>query len=215
VRKRSQSRHGDYDDEDDDRADLNRPPLWFSLLVRHPRDCLIGLALFAALATIVVNALFLQPGPHPAPIFAVKASSAPEATGAVALPRPRPAEAEGVRRDTAPARPRTDVISPAQAKNASLAASPNTSTGSGAHSNATPRADAIPNLMAPNSVKVVAVQRALSDFGYGQIKPTGQYDADTRTAIERFERDRQLPVTGQVSDRLVRELAGMTGRTLD
>jgi hypothetical protein len=40
-------------------------------------------------------------------------------------------------------------------------------------------------------------------------------DADTQTAIERFERERKLPITGQASDRIVRELAAMTGRPLE
>jgi len=62
---------------------------------------------------------------------------------------------------------------------------------------------------------VTAVQRALSDFGYGQIKPTGVYDPETRAAIEKFERDRKLPVTGQINDRVVRDLAAMTGRPLE
>ena len=62
---------------------------------------------------------------------------------------------------------------------------------------------------------MLAVQRALADFGYGQIKPTGVYDPDTQAAIEKFERDRRLPVTGQISDQLVRELAAMTGRPLE
>ena len=48
-----------------------------------------------------------------------------------------------------------------------------------------------------------------------QIKATGVYDPETRSAIEKFERDRRLPVTGQLSDRLVRELAAMTGRPLE
>ena len=61
----------------------------------------------------------------------------------------------------------------------------------------------------------MAVQRALADFGYGQIKPTGIFDPDTRVAIEKFERDRRLPVTGQISDRVVRELAALTGRPLE
>jgi peptidoglycan hydrolase-like protein with peptidoglycan-binding domain len=74
--------------------------------------------------------------------------------------------------------------------------------------------DPIAQLIAP-SKRVLAVQRALADFGYGQLKPTGLYDPDTRAAIEKFERDRRLPVTGQVSDRVVRELAAMTGRPLE
>jgi peptidoglycan hydrolase-like protein with peptidoglycan-binding domain len=62
---------------------------------------------------------------------------------------------------------------------------------------------------------VMAVQRALADFGYGQIKPTGVLDPETRAAVEKFERDHRMPVTGQISDRFVRELAGMTGRPLE
>ena len=62
---------------------------------------------------------------------------------------------------------------------------------------------------------MIAVQRALADYGYGQIKPTGIVDAETQAAIEKFERERKLPVTGQVSDRVARELAAMTGRPLE
>jgi len=76
------------------------------------------------------------------------------------------------------------------------------------------RRDPIAELIAP-SPRVLAVQRALADFGYGQIKPTGNFDAATRAAIEKFERDRKLPVTGQISDRFVRELSGMTGRPIE
>ena len=76
------------------------------------------------------------------------------------------------------------------------------------------RTDPIAELIAP-SKRVLAIQRALADFGYGQIKSTGAYDADTAAAIEKFERDRRMPVTGQISDRFVRELAAMTGRPLE
>jgi peptidoglycan hydrolase-like protein with peptidoglycan-binding domain len=65
------------------------------------------------------------------------------------------------------------------------------------------------------SPRVVALQRALAEFGYGQIKSSGIVDADTQRAIERFERERKLPVTGQVSDLVVRELAATTGRPLE
>jgi peptidoglycan hydrolase-like protein with peptidoglycan-binding domain len=66
-----------------------------------------------------------------------------------------------------------------------------------------------------SSKRVLALQRALAEFGYGQIKPTGVVDADTRAAIERFERERRLPITGQVSERVTRELATVTGRPLE
>jgi peptidoglycan hydrolase-like protein with peptidoglycan-binding domain len=65
------------------------------------------------------------------------------------------------------------------------------------------------------SKRVVALQRALADFGYGQIKPSGTVDAETQAAIEKFERERKLPITGQASDRVMREMTAMTGRPLE
>ena len=65
------------------------------------------------------------------------------------------------------------------------------------------------------SKRVIALQRALADYGYGQIRPSGIVDSETQAAIEKFERERRLPITGQASDRVVRELAAMTGRPLE
>jgi peptidoglycan hydrolase-like protein with peptidoglycan-binding domain len=65
------------------------------------------------------------------------------------------------------------------------------------------------------SRRVAAVQRALTEYGYGQLKPTGTIGSDTQAAIQKFERDRKIPVTGQMSDRLVRELAAMIGHPVD
>jgi peptidoglycan hydrolase-like protein with peptidoglycan-binding domain len=76
------------------------------------------------------------------------------------------------------------------------------------------RNEPVPEKPAP-SKRVIALQRALADYGYGQIKPSGIIDAETQAAIEKFERERKLPVTGQASDRVVRELSSMTGRPLD
>jgi peptidoglycan hydrolase-like protein with peptidoglycan-binding domain len=76
------------------------------------------------------------------------------------------------------------------------------------------RNDPIAALLAP-SQRVLAVQRALAEFGYGQIKPTGVVGPETQVAIEKFERDHHQPVTGEISDRLLREMATMTGRTLE
>jgi peptidoglycan hydrolase-like protein with peptidoglycan-binding domain len=67
----------------------------------------------------------------------------------------------------------------------------------------------------PLDSRVMAVQRALSEFGYGQIKASGVADLDTQRAIQRFERERNLPVTGQISDQLVHELVAATGRPLE
>lgn len=74
--------------------------------------------------------------------------------------------------------------------------------------------DPIAEIIAPTK-KITAVQRALSDYGYGQIRVTGQLDRETREAIEQFERSRKLPATGQLSPRLMRELSTLTGRPLE
>jgi hypothetical protein len=159
------------------------------------RDALAFTVGVAGSLAILVNALFLQSGPHPAPLF--KAPLAPgEATNTVvAVPRARP--------EAAPAKLE---IPPAATRTASAAAAPAPA--------GTARNDMIADLLAP-SRRVIALQRALSQYGYGQIKPTGIVDAETRAAIEKFERERKLPVTGQPSDRLARELSGLTGRPLD
>jgi hypothetical protein len=65
------------------------------------------------------------------------------------------------------------------------------------------------------SSRIMAVQRVLTNYGYGQIKPTGTLDGPTRAAIERFEREHQLPVTGRVSGRLLSELSVMSGRPIN
>ena len=79
---------------------------------------------------------------------------------------------------------------------------------------AEPKVDPIAELIAPPR-RVLAAQRALAEFGYGQIKPTGVLNPETQLAIERFERERKLPVTGQLSANVIRELAAMTGRPLE
>jgi Putative peptidoglycan binding domain len=76
------------------------------------------------------------------------------------------------------------------------------------------RDDPIAELIEP-SAHVAAVQRALSEYGYGQIKPSGMLDDATSTAIEKFERDHKLPVTGRITDRLVNDLTAMVGHPLD
>jgi len=63
---------------------------------------------------------------------------------------------------------------------------------------------------------VASVQRALTEYGYGQLKPTGAVGADTPGRdLENSERDRKLPVTGQMSDRLCAELTAMIGHPID
>jgi peptidoglycan hydrolase-like protein with peptidoglycan-binding domain len=217
---------------------------------RRPREFVGVVMATVAIFAICINALYLQKGPHPAPIFATRPLLKQEAPAA--LPRTAAAPSSIASDSTAQSRAqlisdiqrelnrrgfydgavdgiwgaKTDAATRDFIQAAGLKINPDVSDGllrvivtSKIQNNraATPepaRNDPIAELIAPTK-RVLAIQRALSDFGYGQIKPTGSYDADTRTAIEKFERDHRLPVTGQISDRFVRELAAMTGRPLE
>ena len=46
---------------------------------------------------------------------------------------------------------------------------------------------------------------AASKLGYGPLKSDGVFGHGTRQAIEHFERDRRLPVTGELDPRTVRD----------
>ena len=75
-------------------------------------------------------------------------------------------------------------------------------------------ADPIADIITP-SKRVMAVQRTLTEFGYGQLRPTGNFDRDTQEAIAQFERARKLPVTRQITPVLIRELSAMAGRPIE
>ena len=65
------------------------------ILLRSPKDAVAGLLAFAAVSAIIANALFLQAGRHPAPMFgSVVALPAGGLASVGPLPRPRPVEAD-------------------------------------------------------------------------------------------------------------------------
>ena len=191
------------------------------VLLHSPKDMVAGVLAFAAVSAIIVNALFLQAGRHPAPMFgSVVVMPATGLASASPLPRPRPVEADAAVLESRIAEPRP-AEKPAEPK----AADPLTNLVKA--TSATPAAAS--NIMRPPAPvpvssrvennagprRVAAVQRALTEYGYGQLKPTGTVGSDTQAAIQKFERERKMPVTGQVSDRLVRELAAMIGHPID
>ena len=200
-------------------ADAERG-LAMRILLHSPKDMIAGVLAFAAVSAIITNALFLQAGRHPSPMFG--SVVALPATGSVAspLPRPRPVDAMARSAEPSPADPK-----PAEPKAADTLANlvKSTSAPSVTPSNTARPPASIPVTShtettaspAAGQRRVAAVQRALTEYGYGQLKPTGTVGSDTQAAIQKFERERKIPVTGQVSDRLVRELATVIGRPVE
>jgi hypothetical protein len=212
------------------------------ILLHSPKDLVAGALAVAAIGAIVANALFLQSGPHPSPMFgSVVTLPAPAPSPVSLLPRPRPAEA--TKAEGAPAEPRAVESRTADTKAADAkavepkvadtkasdtkAADPLTNlvkatSAAPVATSSIPRPPApIPfpshndNLAPGGSRRVAAVQRALTEYGYGQLKPTGTIGSDTQAAIARFERERKIPATGQMSDRMVHELSAMIGHSID
>jgi len=226
------------------------------ILLHSPKDMLAGALAFTAICAILTNALFLQAGRHPSPMFG-SVVTLPAPLVANPLPRPRPVElavrpAEPAPSETKPveaksadprtsdhktvdsrsadpksadprgADPMTNLVvkstssAPAAASNAANPAAKPTGATAAAPSHVIRPPASIPaSSQSAGARRVASVQRALTEYGYGQLKPTGAVGADTQAAITKFERDRKLPVTGQMSDRLVRELTAMTGRSIE
>jgi hypothetical protein len=76
------------------------------------------------------------------------------------------------------------------------------------------RADVAADAASP-AWQVSAVQRTLNQAGYGPIRVSGILDDSTREGIARFERDHNLPITGQNTRSVRHALAAATGRWLD
>ncbi|MDA9529510.1 peptidoglycan-binding domain-containing protein [Bradyrhizobium sp. CCBAU 25338] len=200
------------------------------VLLHSPKDTLAGLVAAAAISAIVANALFLQTGRHPAPMFGTvinlpAPSSVPLANP---MPRPRPVGA-----DTSPLEPRATEFrvepkpaeravekapeKPVEATASTRANDPMTNlvkaTTSTPSSALRPPAP-IP-VQSPAARRIAGVQRALSEYGYGNLKITGTMGSETQSAIQKFEREHKMPVTGQVSDRLLRELGAAIGHPVE
>jgi hypothetical protein len=215
-------------------ADTERG-LAMRILLHSPKDLVAGALAFAAASAIIANALFLQAGHHPSPMFgSVVAMTATGSSTASPLPRPRPVEL-ATKPDASPpearsVETRSVETRPVETKPAELklaepkAAEPKASdplanlvkaTAAIPVTSSVPRPPAPIPAAASASHRVAAVQRVLTQYGYGQLKPTGTIGSDTQAAIQKFERERKLPVTGQMSDRLVRDLVAMTGHPID
>jgi len=200
------------------------------ILLHSPKDMIAGLLAATAVCAILANALFLQAGRHPSPMFSsVVTLPAPQAAVVSPLPRPRPVELSSEPPEIRPveargadpkqveiksADPRGDSKKP-DSRNPDLVVK-STGAPTAAPANAARPPAPIPDTaQSAGARRVAAVQRALTQYGYGQLKPTGAVGSDTQAAITKFERDRKLPVTGQMSDRLVKELTAMIGHPID
>ncbi len=156
------------------------------LLIRAARRPVDSFALVAAVALSLLIVINA---------LVLQSASRPHPFLLSTTPKPPPARAINVT-DSEPSRPPRPAVSERAPQTDALA-----------------RNDPIGRLIETSS-RTMAIQRALSEYGYGQIKPSGVLDRPTVAAIEKFEREHNMPVTGRISERLVSELAAMIGQPL-
>jgi peptidoglycan hydrolase-like protein with peptidoglycan-binding domain len=66
---------------------------------------------------------------------------------------------------------------------------------------------------AEQRARVRRVQTGLAELAYSPGAITGEMNGETRAAIKSFEKDRNMPQTGEVSDALLAELSKMSGQS--
>ena len=187
----------------------------FSLafLTRRPARTLAGVVVAALATGIALNAVMFQTGYHPSPLFGGPraVASAPKTVAAAPpMPAPRPVVlAQPAPVNAAPA---------AAARVAEPLAAPRVAPREAEAAPVAAKKDPIAALLNGESpqdasgptARVAAVQKALIKSGF-VLRADGVMGATTRQALERFERDRKLPVTGDLSPRTLRELAAQSG----
>lgn len=147
------------------------------------------------------NALMHQANRHPAPLFGTKAPG----TSSDVQRRVEPAVAPlPVPRPDAAALPAVPDVPAKANKNDPIGAMIRSAEAGGK-----------PDEPRPDPARVTSAQRALSKLGYGPLKSDGVMGATTRQALERFERDQNLPVTGSLAGRTVRQLSAQAGAAPD
>jgi Putative peptidoglycan binding domain len=201
-----------------------------AIMMRRPGQVVFSATAAALGAAILLNALVLQTKRHPSPIFAGTATPvsvtppapSPRLSSQAPLAKPEASVSQ------ASATPPTHVLPPVRPSDLANLMSEVARSGdkpvnvaSAAEATRSPSRDSIGQLIRNVGVaddtkpRIISAQRALIKLGYGPTKADGVAGAETRQAIERFERNAKLPVTGELSPRVLRELSATAGLPIE
>lgn len=212
------------------------PLAWFKRRLRHRPISTLGYCAFGfAAVAVLVNALAFQNALVPRGFLS---DPAPKVAASAPVPPARPAElAQGPTRPqagpaTQGATPTTTAqavaapTAPARPQPARESAASRDPLGDLIRTGQVQPADPVPAMRPPAAIvqtaslsadnrPVLATQRALNRVGAGPVKTDGRFGEETRAALERFERERRIPVTRDLSPRTLRELAAASGMRIE
>ena len=193
-------------------------------LVRRPIPVLATVAIAGGTSVFAWNATMTQTARHPSPLFAGQKTpkaeprrteiAAPATTGATRaeapVPPPRPANPDAIgsiirSADAKPAEPKK------VAETRPKPVEPKPKPVEAKAPDVKPAADSKPTAQP----RVASAQKALAKLGYGPIASDGLMGSATRAALERFERDKNLPVTGDLGPKTMKRLASLSGISVE
>ena len=163
-------------------------------LTPKSRRGVAGAALVAMMIGIVVNAVALQHGRRP------ELLAGPTATASVKSPAPVAASSHSPAATAVASAPASDQPPTPPTRPASTAL---------ALARAAKPADPIADFLRGNAGEsrrlVSATQGALTKLGYS-VRTTGALDSETRSALIEFEKSRHMPVSTEITSKLVKTL---------
>ncbi len=176
---------------------LGRGAMWvLARVLKAPVTSAVLVAMTLGMATAATNALYMQAGNHPAPLFADQ----PMTTASVSrqpAPEPAPVKPERVERTpvtTAPAEAEPAPVEPVQ-QQASTEPAPAPAAENGTDDEGT-----------VSNSEVMALQKKLGELGFYDGDADGFYGPQTANAIRAFERSRGLEEVGAVTPEIVRKV---------
>ncbi len=202
---------------------------WFAAMRANPGRTVSIVAFAGFLGAVAVNALVLQNGRTAAPPLPAAQQSAqaqpstanmPPLSTIATAPVPQgfvrsasmPASADS-QAPVVPQPPRRAVAAPQPAETHQRDAIADLLNGGAPPAASVAQAGtsvAAPKPAAPPDKNVVAAQRALTKLGFA-VPATGMAGPATRQAVEKFEKSRGLPVKGDLTPKVMRELASASG----
>ena len=201
------------------RVEPRRPNIVIAgLAARHPSTVGGACAFIVVFSFVAANALWYQPGGHPAPFL--KMRSADNSLGFTATqPEPNDVTTFVIERaeegqplpevtDVTPGeRPFDEVAKVIESKPAKAGAQDDVDAVAAAimEAEADPGVTSAVAKPAPSEM-VMKIQKGLSNIAYADIAVDGLIGEKTRTAIRHFEKHYRLPVTGQPNELVLAKL---------